>query len=127
MIQFDPKAFAERMKMLRDMRDMTLQQVADAADLTKSHVWELEQGRAVNPTVAAVWGLSRALSVSPATLLGLQTDAPPIHPLALKLAGMVDRELRAALPNGSPSDQAAQHNGLKAERDDVVSRGDENT
>lgn len=96
MITFDPKGFSERMKMLREMRDMSLQQVADAASLTKSHVWELEQGRAVNPTVAAVWGLSRALSVAPATLLGLDTNEPPLHPIALRIAGIVDRELRTS-------------------------------
>lgn len=42
---------------------LSLQEVADRAGITKSHMWELEQGRAVNPTVWTVYGLSRALGV----------------------------------------------------------------
>ena len=37
--------------------------VADAANLTKSHVWEIENGRSRNPTIAAVHGLSKATGV----------------------------------------------------------------
>lgn len=92
--KFDGSALGTRIKLLREMRGMTLQAVGDAAGLTKSHVWELEQGRAVNPTVNAVWGLSAALSVSPAMLLGLDDRMPPLDPFALKIAGIVDREIK---------------------------------
>ena len=49
----------QRRKALR----MSLEQVAAAAGCTKSHVWELEQDRSRNPTIAMVWGLAQALSV----------------------------------------------------------------
>jgi DNA-binding XRE family transcriptional regulator len=49
---------AERKKL-----DLSLQDVADRAGITKSHMWEIEQGRAVNPTVRTVYGLSKALGV----------------------------------------------------------------
>lgn len=91
---FDPVAFSGRIKALRIARDMTLQDVAEAAGLTKSHIWEIEQGRSVNPTVNAVWGIARALSVSPGELLGMSTSDLALHPTALKIAGIVDRELR---------------------------------
>jgi transcriptional regulator with XRE-family HTH domain len=97
--KFDGAALGTRIKLLREMRDMTLQQVADAADLTKSHVWELEQGKSVNPTVNAVWGLSAALCVSPAMLLGIDDRMPPVEPVALKIAGIVDREIKKAVRN----------------------------
>lgn len=104
---FDGAALGTRIKLLREMRDMSLQQVGDAAGLTKSHVWELEQGRSVNPTVNAVWGLAAALCVSPSMLLGLDDKMPPIDPVALRIAGIVDREIKAAVkahlkdtPNG---------------------------
>jgi transcriptional regulator with XRE-family HTH domain len=42
---------------------MSLDEVGRAAGLTKSHVWELEQGRARNPTIKAIHGLSIALGV----------------------------------------------------------------
>lgn len=82
------------MKLLRDLRGMTLQQVADASGLTKSHVWEIEKGRSVNPTVNAVWALAAAFVVSPVALLGLDDKQPLIDPFALRIAGMVDREIK---------------------------------
>jgi transcriptional regulator with XRE-family HTH domain len=88
-------AFGERIKLLRKIRGMSLEAVGNAAGLTKSHVWELERGRSVNPTVNAVWGLATALCVSPAMLLGLDDKLPPIDPVALKIAGIVDREIAA--------------------------------
>lgn len=91
---FDGESLGKRIKLLRSLRRMSLEEVGAAAGLTKSHVWELEQGRSRNPTVNAVWGLARALSVSPAAVLGLDDAMPPIHPLALEIAGMVDRALR---------------------------------
>jgi len=49
--------------MERATLGLSLQEVANRAGITKSHMWELEQGRAVNPTVWTVYGLSRALGV----------------------------------------------------------------
>lgn len=95
--RFDGAALGTRMKLLREMRGMSLQAVADAAGLTKSHIWELEQGKSVNPTVNAIWGLSSAFCVSPAMLLGLDDRLPPIEPVALKIAGIVDREIKRAV------------------------------
>ena len=82
-------------KLLREMRGMSLQQVADGSGLTKAHVWQMEQGRSVNPTVNAIWGLAGALCVSPGQLLGLSEKTLPISNVALRIAGIVDRELRA--------------------------------
>jgi transcriptional regulator with XRE-family HTH domain len=92
---FDGAALGTRVKLLRKLRGMSLQRVADAAGLSKPHVWEMEQGKSVNPTVNAVWGLARALSVAPGTLLGLDDKVPNLDPFALKLAGMIDREIRS--------------------------------
>jgi transcriptional regulator with XRE-family HTH domain len=94
--EFDGASLGRRIKLLRAARRMSLDEVGAAAGLTKSHVWELEQGRSRNPTVNAVWGLARALSVSPAAILGLDDSMPPLHPKALEVAGMVDRALRGA-------------------------------
>lgn len=96
---FDGPALGTRIKLLRELRSMSLQQVADAAGLTKSHVWEMERGKSVNPTVNAVWGLAAALSVSPSVLLGLNDKLPPIDPVALRIAGIVDREIKRVIAN----------------------------
>ena len=84
---------SERMHTTRKARKMSLEQVANASGLTKSHVWELEQGRSKNPTIRAVWGVASALCVSPAWLLGLATDEPSIDPLALEIAALINERL----------------------------------
>lgn len=53
----------EELAMARQHSRMSLQEVADASGFTKSHVWEVEKGRARNPTIGMVAGLSRALGV----------------------------------------------------------------
>lgn len=47
----------------RDSSRLSLQEVADRSGFTKSHIWELEQGRARNPTVSVIAGLSEALAL----------------------------------------------------------------
>ena len=97
MRKFDGASLGARIKLLRDLRGMTLQQVADAAGIAKTHVWELENGRSVNPSVNVIWSLSEAFVVSPAMLLGLDDKAPAVSNVALKIAGIVDRELKRAI------------------------------
>ena len=93
----DMEQFSARIRDARKARNMTLDEVAGAAGFTKSHVWELERGSSRNPTVRAVWSLARALGVSPAWLLGIETDQAPIEPLALEVAALIDRRVRAYL------------------------------
>lgn len=87
--------FQERIRAARKARNMSLEDVAAASGFTKSHVWELERGRSRNPTVRAVWGLAGALAVTPGWLLGLDENTPPIDPLALEVAALINRALRA--------------------------------
>lgn len=89
----DMDIFAARLKDTRQLRRMSLQDVADASGFTKSHVWELENGSARNPTVRAVWSLARALCVSPAWLLGLDHDAVHLDPLVHQVAALINTEL----------------------------------
>lgn len=53
----------EELKAARSIARMSLQEVADRSGFTKSHVWEVEQGRSRNPTICMVAGLSKALGV----------------------------------------------------------------
>ena len=84
--------FGSRIASLRATHKMSLDQVAVASGMTKSHVWELEQGRSRNPTVRAVWGIAAALGVTPAYMLGIATDANSIDPLAHKLSQIIRAE-----------------------------------
>lgn len=91
--QPDMERFQKRIAETRALRRMSLQEVADAAGFTKSHVWELEQGRSRNPTVRAVWSLASALGVSPAYLLGLDHGESALDPLAHQIAVLINHEL----------------------------------
>lgn len=92
---FNADAFGERIAGTRRLRRMSLEEVGASAGLTKSHVWELETGRSKNPTVRAVWGLSRALGITPANLLGFNPDELALHHTAMEVACLVDRAIRA--------------------------------
>lgn len=48
----------------RNRLKLSLQDVADRAGISKAHMWEIEQGRSVNPSVRTVYGLAKALGVS---------------------------------------------------------------
>lgn len=89
----DLDLFASRLKDVRTLRKMSLQDVADASGFTKSHVWELENGSSRNPTVRAVWSLSKALCVSPAWLLGLDHEVMHLDPLVHQVAALINVEL----------------------------------
>ena len=75
------KPFHEFMRQRREELGLTLQEVATAAGCTKSHVWEVEKGRAPNLTIRLVAGIADALAVPRDDLfsraLASVKDAPP--------------------------------------------------
>lgn len=89
-------AIAARLRALREERGLSLQDVASRAGLAKSHVWEIEQGRARNPTIATTVSIARAFGVSLDYLAGLTSARPDLHPEALRIACEVDALLRGA-------------------------------
>ena len=92
----DVAAIAQAVATLRRERDLSLHDVAARSGLSKSHVWELEQGRSRNPSVAAVRALASAFGVSMSRILGEDMAAVALSPAALKVAAMFDAELREA-------------------------------
>lgn len=88
------KRIAIRCVSLREQHGLSLQDVADRAELSKSHIWELEQGRARNPTVGTAVRLARAFGVTLDYMTGLSNDAPTLHPEALRIACEIDVLLR---------------------------------
>lgn len=87
----------ERITALRAQRKLSLQEVADRAGISKSHVWDLEQGNARNPTIDTAVRIASALGVSLDYLTGLSNSQPPMHPEALRIACEVDAIIRAAI------------------------------
>lgn len=54
----------ELLKGRREQAGVSLQDVADACGITKSHVWEIEQGNTINIGLLTVIRISVALGVS---------------------------------------------------------------
>lgn len=61
----------DRLIEARNQAKMSLAQLAEAAGVSRTHIWELEQGRTHNPTVRTVKALSIALKTCPEHLMGL--------------------------------------------------------
>lgn len=59
-----------KIKALRKARDMSLQDVATRAAMSKAHVWEIERG-GVNPTIGTLCGIAVALDADAAELAAL--------------------------------------------------------
>ena len=85
---------AKRCADLREQHGLSLQAVAERAGLSKSHVWDMEQGRSRNPTVDTAVRLARAFGVSLDYMTGLSDGAPTLHPEALRIACEIDVLLR---------------------------------
>lgn len=68
-------SLAARIGELRHASGQSLQDVATAVGVTKTHIWELERGRAQNPSLAVIRGLADHFKVSIASLVGEDIDA----------------------------------------------------
>lgn len=65
-----------RILRLRANRRESLQDVASAVDVSKAHIWEIEKGRARNPSMALVTRLADHFRVSIGSLVGEDIDGP---------------------------------------------------
>lgn len=63
-------SLGRRITELRMKRGQSLQQVADAVGVSKAHIWELEKGRAANPSMNLVTRLADHFGVKVAYLVG---------------------------------------------------------
>lgn len=58
------------LKTLRTRKKLSLQDVADAVEASKAHIWDLESGRAKNPSIELLTKLARCFDVPVADLIG---------------------------------------------------------
>ena len=61
-------AFKDKLRRLRSASGESLQQVADAIDVSKAHIWELETGRSSNPSLEMLQKLAGHFNVTIAYL-----------------------------------------------------------
>ena len=64
-----------RITELRMKKRESLQQVADAVGVSKAHIWEMEKGKAQNPSMALVTRLADYFGVKVAYLVGEDMEA----------------------------------------------------
>ena len=57
-----------------------MQQVADAVGVSKAHIWEMEKGRADNPSMALVTRLADHFGTTVAFLVGEDIEASDADP-----------------------------------------------
>jgi len=75
----------KRLQDLREAKKESLQQTATAVDTSKGHIWQMERGKAKNPSIGVVTRLADHFGVSVAYLLGEDIAAEDADP---ELAGM---------------------------------------
>jgi transcriptional regulator with XRE-family HTH domain len=63
-------ALGSKLTELRLKKGQSLQEVADAVGVSKAHIWELEKGRADNPSMGLVERLADHFGVSISFLVG---------------------------------------------------------
>ncbi|MGF6495333.1 transcriptional regulator with XRE-family HTH domain [Luteibacter sp. 621] len=63
-------ALADRIRQLRQARGKSLQEIADALGMSKSHVHQLERGTSTNPSFSALRALSAYFGVTIGFLVG---------------------------------------------------------
>lgn len=63
-------SFAVRLNELRVKKKKSLQEVADALGVSKTHIWELEKGRADNPSLELLTKIADYFKVSIKHLVG---------------------------------------------------------
>lgn len=91
---------AEQLSKLRLKSGESLQQVADAVKVSKAHIWDLERGRADNPSMALVKRLADHFKVTVASLAGEDpkaSDADPELQRLFRQAQDLDARERAIL------------------------------
>ena len=75
-----PKSLGGKIAALRLNKRESLQEVADAVGVSKAHIWELEKGRADNPSLGLVTRLADHFKVSVASLVGEDFKATDVEP-----------------------------------------------
>lgn len=77
----------DRVHSIRKSRKMSLQDVATEANMSKTHIWDIEKGNSPNMTVRTLVKLSIALKTTPSDLLNFD----------LIDSILTDREIQIAL------------------------------
>jgi len=71
-----PPPLGEKLRALRQQKKLSLEQLAELTDSSKSYIWELEHKDAPNPSADKISKLATALEVTTEFLLSDATATP---------------------------------------------------
>ena len=63
-----------RIQKLREQRGLSVQELADRADTTYQSIWRIERGAQLDPSVALIKGIARALGVGVDHLISMFSE-----------------------------------------------------
>jgi transcriptional regulator with XRE-family HTH domain len=92
-------SLATRLNQLRLREHQSLQELADAIGVSKTHIWELEKGRSDNPSLEMLTKLANHFGVTIRSLVGEDTESSDDEKLAMmfRQAGDLGPNDRAVL------------------------------
>jgi transcriptional regulator with XRE-family HTH domain len=76
---------AAKLRQLRGKTRKSLQDVADEIGSSKAHIWDLETGRAKNPSIELLTKLAKCFDVSVADLIGENPQAADEKPQLVRM------------------------------------------
>jgi|TARA_Y100000296_G_scaffold41930_1_gene48332 transcriptional regulator with XRE-family HTH domain len=109
-----------RIKDRRKAMKLSLDALAARSGLSKSYIWEIENGKNKNPTIRTAFTLARALGWSLSEIVGLWEHGSLLHPEAMRIATEIDVLLRPAQAIEARSGETAC--GLDPKEESAVRR-----
>jgi transcriptional regulator with XRE-family HTH domain len=92
-------ALRDNLRKHRERSRKSLQQVADDVGASKAHIWELETGRAKNPSIELLTKLAKTFDVSVSDLIdenpGAPDDSPELVALYRELKELSEADRKA--------------------------------
>jgi transcriptional regulator with XRE-family HTH domain len=92
-------ALRDNLRKHRERSRKSLQQVADDVGASKAHIWELETGRAKNPSIELLTKIAKTFDVSVSDLIdenpGAPDDSPELVALYRELKELSEADRRA--------------------------------
>jgi transcriptional regulator with XRE-family HTH domain len=89
----------DNLRKHRERARKSLQQVAEDVGASKAHIWELETGRAKNPSIELLTKLAKTFDVSVSDLIdenpGAPDDSPELVALYRELKELSEADRRA--------------------------------
>ena len=81
---------SDKLSELRLQKDLSLQEVADATNISKTHIWELEKGISHNPKIDTLKTLADNYNVSVTYLIGEKSHNDEFHQILIQSKKLSD-------------------------------------